>query len=194
MPLLQILIASTRAGRKGHLLGAWIEDLARQHGQFEIEVIDLADVDLPMFDESTHPRLASYEHEHSIAWSRIVDRADAYIFVTPEYDHVPPASLLNAIQYLVREWAYKPLGFVSYGGVSAGTRAVQVLKQIAVALKMMPIPEAVHVPFFTRHIDPDRGTFRGEPGLNESAEMMLTELRRWTDALEVLRRPEAVGT
>ncbi len=191
--LLQIIIASTRTGRAGHLVGNWFEEIARRHAGFEIEVVDLAEVALPMFDEANHPRLAQYEHDHTKAWSETVDRADAYVVVTPEYDHVPPASLLNALQHLVREWAYKPLGFVSYGGVSAGTRSVQVTKQIAVALKMMPIPEAVNLPFFAKHLDRERGTF--DPGeIQEAAAVvMLDELRRWAEALEPMRRTETVA-
>src|SRR5690606_9934921 len=179
--------ASTRSGRAGRAVGQWFEGMARRHGGFEVEVVDLAEVDLPLFDEPRHPRLGDYEHAHTKAWSETVARADAYAVVTPEYDHAPPAALVNALQHLVREWAYKPMGFVSYGGVSAGTRGVQMTKQIAVALKMMPIPEAVHVPFFQRHLDREAGTF--DPGeiQEKAAAAMLDELRRWAEALQPLR-------
>ncbi|HSH45155.1 MAG TPA: NAD(P)H-dependent oxidoreductase, partial [Longimicrobiales bacterium] len=117
-PLLQVITASTRQGRKGPLVAEWFLGQARRHEGFRIEPVDLADVGLPLFDEPRHPRLQEYEHDHTIAWSEIVARADAFVFVTPEYDHNPPASLLNALQHLVKEWAYKPVGLVSYGGVS----------------------------------------------------------------------------
>ncbi len=139
---LQIVIASTGQGRKGHLVGAWFETIARKHEAFDVEMIDLRTVDLPMFDEPEHPTMQEYVHEHTRAWSQTVARADAYVFVTPEYDNLPPASLINAVQHLVREWAYKPVGFVSYGGVSGGTRGVQVLKQLVPVNHMMPIPKA----------------------------------------------------
>lgn len=109
------------------------------------------------------------------------------MFVTPEYDHLPPASLVNALQFLVQEWAYKPLGFVSYGGVSAGTRGMQVTKQIAVGLRMMPIPEAVNLPFFSQHLDRDAGTFTPEDRHEKAARAMLDELKKWADALKPLR-------
>ncbi len=188
---LQIIIASTRSGRSGHLVGAWFTEAARRHGGFEVEVVDLAEVDLPLFDEPRHPRLHQYEHAHTKAWSTTVARADAYVFVTPEYDHLPPAALVNALQHLVREWAYKPAGFVSYGGVSGGTRGVQVAKQIAVALKMMPVPEAVNLPFFSRHIDYEAATFAPAEVQEEAAVAMLDELHRWSAALKPLREAQS---
>lgn len=180
---LHVIIASTRAGRSGHHVGAWFDDVARRHGGFDVELVDLAEVDLPLFDEPRHPKRRQYEHAHTKAWSAIVDRADAFVFVTPEYDHTPPAALTNALQHLVQEWSYKPCGFVSYGGVSGGTRGVQVTKQIAVALKMMPIPEAVHIPFFKQHLDREAGTFAPGAVQEKAAGAMLDELLKWAEAL-----------
>src|SRR5690625_288238 len=191
MPRLQIIIAATRPSRKGHLIGKWFETVAREHGGFDVEVVDLAEVDLPLFDESAHPRLGTYAHEHTRKWSETVAAADAYVVVTPEYDHVPPASLLNAMQYLIREWAYKPMGFVSYGGVSAGTRAVEVLKRIASALRMMPIPDSVHIPFFTKWINENEDAFEPEASFTTSANLLLDELGRWAGALQTLREEVA---
>lgn len=188
---LQIIIASTRTGRKGHHVGGWFEGVARRHGGFSVELVDLAEVDLSLFDEPRHPRLKQYKHEHTETWSDIVERGDAYIFVTPEYNHVPPASLVNALQHLAIEWAYKPAAFVSYGGVSAGTRGVQVAKQIAVALKIMPIPEAVHIPFFQKHLDGATRDFSPDEVHEEAAVAMLDELLRWADALRPLRTETA---
>jgi NAD(P)H-dependent FMN reductase len=192
MPKLQIIVASTRDGRSGHLVGEWFTKQALAHGRFDVEVVDLADVNLPLFDEPRHPRFAQYEHSHTKAWSEIVSRADAYVFVTPEYDHAPPASLVNALQFLSREWAFKAAGFVSYGGVSAGTRGVQITKEILTSLKVMPLPETVAIPFFAQHIDKVTGAF--EPGATQAqgATVMLDELLRWSLALESLRAPREV--
>ena len=112
---------------------------AREHGGFELEVADLAEVTLPLLDEPNHPRLRQYTREHTHAWSATVDVADAVVLVTSEYNYGYPAALKNAIDYLHHEWRYKPVGFVSYGGVAAGTRAVQQLKQVVTALRMMPV-------------------------------------------------------
>lgn len=190
---LHVIIASTRSGRAGHHVGAWFDEIARHHGAFDVELIDLAEIDLPLFDEPRHPKLRQYEHAHTKAWSEIVDRADAFVFVTPEYDHTPPASLVNALQHLVHEWGYKPAGFVSYGGVSGGTRGVQVTKQTAVALKMMPIPEAVNIPFFKEHLDRETGTFGPGEVQEKAAGKMLDELQKWAEALRPLRTETAAA-
>lgn len=188
MPLLQIITASTREDRKGPLVADWFVEQARRNGLFEIEQIDLAAVDLPLFDEPKHPRLREYEHAHTRAWSAMIARGDAFVFVTPEYDHGPPASLVNAIQYLVHEWSYKPLAFVSYGGVAGGTRAVQMLKPIAIALKLVPIVEAVTIPFFAKLIDEETGRLQPGEVQEKAARVMLEELERWRSALAVLRK------
>ncbi len=184
---LQVIVVSTRPERQGALVAAWFLDRARAHGKFDIELVDLAAVNLPLFDEPKHPRLKDYVNEHTKAWSETVARADAYVFVTPEYDFSTPASLMNALQYLVVEWAYKPAGFVSYGGVSAGTRGVQMTKATVTALKMMPMFETVAIPFFTQHVKTDTGTF--EPGETQAkaAAVMLDELLKWATALKPMR-------
>jgi len=112
------------------------------------------------------------------------------VFVTPEYDFAPPASLLNALQYLSKEWAYKAAGFVSYGGVSAGTRGVEVTKQVLTALKVMPMVESVAIPFFAQHIDKATGAFNPGPTQGQAAIVMLDELLKWSTALEPLRTPQ----
>ena len=186
MPQLQVITASTRDGRKGPLVVSWFLEQARGHGGFAVEAVDLAEVDLPLFDEPRHPRLAQYEHEHTKRWSATVSRADAFVFVTPEYDYGAPASLVNALQFLVREWAYKPVGFCSYGGVSGGTRGVQMTKQIVTTLKMMPMAEGVAVPMVASHIGDD-GAFASNELIDASAKTMLDELLRWAEALKAMR-------
>ena len=187
MPTLQIITASTRQGRKGPAVAAWFIEQARKHGKFALEPIDLAEVNLPFFDEPNHPRFRKYEHEHTKRWSATIERADAFVVVTPEYDYSPPATLLNALEYLVHEWAYKPMGFVSYGGVSAGTRSVEAVKRTVTALKMMPMFEAVSIPFFAQHIDKESGVFSPGKVQEDASVVMLDELLRWADALRPLR-------
>ena len=189
MPNLHVVLASTRPTRKGPAVAEWFLGRARAHARFDVELVDLAAVGLPVFNEPEHPRLQRYAHEHTKAWSRTVARADAFVFVTPEHDYGPPASLLNALQYLVQEWSYKPLGFVSYGGVSAGLRGVQVTKGVASALKLVPIPEAVSIPFFAKHLDEATGRFDPGEVQERAAAAMLDELLRWSGALRPLREP-----
>ncbi len=97
-----------------------MEEIARADGRFEVELVDLADFHLPVFDEPAHPRLQKYEHEHTKRWAKSVESADAFLFVAPEYDYFPNAALVNALQYLSVEWAHKVAGIVSYGGASGG--------------------------------------------------------------------------
>lgn len=121
MPNLMIVIASTRPGRGGTAVAEWFIDRARGHGGFELDIADLAVLQLPFLDEPNHPRLRQYTQPHTFAWSERVDAADAFVFVTPEYNYGYPATLKNAIDFLHQEWQYKPVGFVAYGGVAAGT-------------------------------------------------------------------------
>src|SRR6478736_5555000 len=186
MPKLYVIIASTRPGRKGPAMANWIYNLAKTEGSFETELIDLKEVNLPFMDEPNHPRLQKYEHEHTKAWSKKITAADAFIFVTPEYNHSYPAPLKNAIDFLHNEWGHKPVAFVSYGGVAAGTRSIQALKPIVAILKMMPITESINVPFFTKFID-DQGVFKPEEGLDKAATGMLKELLKWTEAMKLMR-------
>jgi NAD(P)H-dependent FMN reductase len=188
-PRLQIFTVSTRPGRKGPLVTAWFEEQARAHGRFDVELVDLADVNLPLMDEPEHPRLRRYQHEHTRAWSASVEKADAFVFVTPEYNFSTPPPLLNALDYLVHEWAYKPAGFVSYGGVSGGLRATQMTKLVLTSFKIVPMLEAVAIPLFANYIDSATGVFSPGDVQAKAAVLMLDELLRWSHALKVLRAP-----
>ncbi len=175
MPKLHVILASTRPGRAGEPIADWFVERAIAHGVFDVELVDLAEVALPFMDEPNHPRLRRYTHEHTKAWSALVDSADAFVFVTPEYNYGLTAPLKNAIDYLHFEWQHKPVGFVSYGGVAAGTRAVQMLKQVVTTLKMLPLFEAVNIPFHTRFID-DEGALEANDTMVNAAAAMLDEL------------------
>jgi NAD(P)H-dependent FMN reductase len=181
-----ILIASTRPGRVGLPVARWFQGLAREHGGFEVEVVDLAQLALPFVDEPNHPRLRQYTKQHTLRWSAMVDAADAFAFVTPEYNYGMPATLKNAIDFLHVEWQYKPVGFVSYGGISAGTRSVQMTKQIVTTLKMYPVAEAVSIPFVAQFID-DEDQVQANETMEKAAHAMLDELVRVSGALAGLR-------
>ncbi len=186
MPRLQIVIASTRPGRVGLPVGRWFERRARAHGGFEVEVVDLLELALPFLDEPNHPRLRQYTHQHTKDWSARVQAADAFAFVTPEYNYGLPAALKNAIDFLHVEWHYKPVGFVSYGGVSAATRSVQMLKQVVTTLRMFTTAEAVSIPFVAQFID-DEGELLANELMEQAADAMLDELLRVSEALRPLR-------
>ncbi|MRK00455.1 NADPH-dependent FMN reductase [Aeromicrobium sp. S22] len=176
-PRLLIIVGSSRPGRSGHHVARWFEGRVHEHGGFEPVVADLAEIALPFFDEPRHPRLGDYAHQHTRDWSKIVGAADAIVFVTPEYNHGPSAVLKNAIDFLHAEWRDKPVGFVSYGGVAAGTRAVQQLLQIVTTVRMVPVFDAVAIPFIRRVIDED-GELTTSPLMLSSSAAMLDELGR----------------
>jgi NAD(P)H-dependent FMN reductase len=192
MPLLSIIIGSTRPGRAGLPIAEWFAGRARRHGGFELDVVDLAELNLPMLDEPNHPRLRQYTHQHSKDWSARADAADAFVIVTPEYNHGYSPAVKNAVDYLHHEWRYKPVGFVSYGGVAAGTRAMQQLKQVVTAVKMLPITEAVNIPFHTQFLD-DEGRIQANEVMEQAADAMLDELVRVEGALRPLREPVAIS-
>ena len=185
---LKIIVASTRPGRKGPALATWIFSKALTHEGFTVELLDLAEINLPFMDEAAPPRLKKYHHEHTKKWSATIDSADAFIIVTPEYNYGYTAALKNAIDFLFHEWNTKPVGFVSYGGLSGGTRSVQMLKQVGTALKMMPLPESIAIPFFTKHID-ENGVFTPDETLDKGADALLKELEKWASGLKAMRQP-----
>jgi NAD(P)H-dependent FMN reductase len=185
-PTLMIVIASTRPGRIGLPVGEWIEARALGHGGFDVDLADLAEIDLPFMDEPKHPRLREYTHQHTKDWSARVAAADAFVFVLPEYNYGFTAPLKNALDFLNQEWNYKPVGLVSYGGISAGTRAAQMVKQVVTTLKMFPVTEAVSIPFVAQFIG-EGGALTPNDVMEKAADAMLDELVRVADALRPLR-------
>jgi NAD(P)H-dependent FMN reductase len=182
---LLVVIASTRPGRIGATIADWFVGRAGEHGGFDIDVADLAELDLPLFDEPEHPASGRYVHAHTKRWSAQVAAADAVVFVMPEYNHSFNGALKNAIDYLNREWAYKPVAFVSYGGVSGGLRAVQALKPVVTQLRMVPVADGVTVPMAATMID--SAGFHPTEVVESSAKATLDELHRLAGPLAAVR-------
>jgi NAD(P)H-dependent FMN reductase len=183
---LHITTCSTRPGRVGPSVASWFYELAMQHGKFDSHLLDLAEFNLPVYDEPEHPVKQNYQHEHTKKWAASVAAADAYVFVTPEYNFGPPPSLLNALNYVYKEWNYKPAAMVSYGGVSGGMRAVQVEKITLTTLKIMPMVEAVVIQNVSQHLDQSKKFTPNEHHV-KSAGVLLDELHKWAVALKTLR-------
>lgn len=184
-PLLSIMICSTRPGRAGEPIANWFAERARKHGAFEVVVDDLKERNLPPLDEPKHPRLKDYQHEHTKKFSEFVARCDAFAIVTPEYNHGSPPALLNALNFLYQEWNYKPAGFVSYGGVSGGTRSMSMTRGVLNSLKVVPMAESVSLPFFNQHLKD--GVFAPPDVQDKAVNGMLDETLRWSNALKSLR-------
>lgn len=183
---LKIISSTVRPGRKGPIIANWITELAKEDGNFKVELLDLGEINLPMMDEPNHPVMKKYEHEHTKRWSAKIEEADAFIFVTAEYDYNYPAPLRNALEYLSLEWGYKPAGIVSYGGISAGTRASNSLKADLSTFRIVPLMEAVNFPFFQQNIN-DQNEFIASEIAIKSAQVMLKQLIRWTKGLKTIR-------
>ncbi|MBK8458741.1 MAG: NAD(P)H-dependent oxidoreductase [Phyllobacteriaceae bacterium] len=186
---LNIVIGSTRPGRAGPVVAQWFHELATAQGDFEANLVDLAEFSLPLLDEAAHPMKRQYADEPTKRWSASVASADAFVFVTPEYDYFAPASLVNAIQTVLLEWGYKPAGVLSYGGVSGGLRSTQVLRQLLGNVNVHALPQSVPVPFFSQHIQ--EGVFRPNDLVRDGAMLMLGELHKWARALKALRDEQA---
>lgn len=185
MPTLLVIMGSTRPGRVCEPVTDWFVRTAKEHGGWEIDVADLAVIDLPLLDEPKHPSLHDYQHDHTKAWSARVTEADAVVLVSPEYNTGTSAALKNAIDFLNREWKYKPVGFVTYGGVSAGVRAMEHLVQVTSILGMVPVLPAVNIPFVTKLVED--GDLRANDVMAKAAAGMLDELSRIEAAMRPLR-------
>jgi NAD(P)H-dependent FMN reductase len=183
---LKIITSTTRPERKGIAIAEWITALASAYEDTNVELLDLAKINLPLMDEVNHPRLGKYAHQHTKDWSAKINEADAFIIVLAEYNYAFPAPIKNAIDYLFNEWAYKPVGIVSYGGVSGGLRSAQMLKQVLTTLQMIPLSNGVTIPFFPKFFNPD-GSFTGDEAHVKAAELMFAELGKWAGALKTLR-------
>lgn len=182
---LQVILASTRPGRVGKPVADWYVQRASKLDLFDVELIDLAEINLPFFDEPKHPKLNDYQHEHTRSWSRTIRRGDAYVFVTPEYNHGFNAVLKNAIDFLHTEWAFKPAGIISYGGVAAGTRAAQMLKPVLSALKVQVASEAVNIPFVAEFVQD--GVLHANAVMDSASDAMTIELHRLAEYTSALR-------
>lgn len=182
-----LLICSSRPGALGPQVGQWLaEAISPRAAELGVELtsVALGEVNLPFLDEEEHPSSGIYQHEHTRRWSSIVDPADGFIVITPEYNYGMPATLKNALDYLGREWAWKPIGFVSYGNTSAGTRSVQHAKQVVTTLRLVPLGATVAIRLTDATADgrllPDAARDRAGLGL-------LDELVRVANALRPLR-------
>lgn len=186
MLTLQIIVGSVRQGRGGISVARWFEDVAKQDGRFNVEMVDLLELNLPLMDEPNHPRLAQYTHEHTRQFSKLIERGDAYVFVTSEYNFGIPGALKNALDYLASEWAGKPMSIVSYGGIACAIRAAEDLRRTGVALNMVPLNHNVVAPLYAQQCD-DEGIFSPSSIQTTAAQDALNSLSEWGDMLKLRR-------
>jgi NAD(P)H-dependent FMN reductase len=177
---LAVIVGSTREGRFGGVVADWFAARAWARDDMTLDVIDLAEVDLPAVLPRHRPPAVE-------EFAARIDRADAYVVVTPEYNHGYPASLKQAIDLVHAEWRAKPVGFVSYGGISGGLRAVEQLRLVFAELHATTVRDTVSFHLAHTQFD-ERGEPRDPDGSSAAATTMLDEIAWWGRALRTARR------
>jgi NAD(P)H-dependent FMN reductase len=181
-----IIVGSTRPGRKGLAVGQWVHGLASPRRSAEYELIDLVDYGLPLLDEPVPPSMAkSPTQEHTKRWAAKIGSFDGYVLVTPEYNHGPPASLKNALDFLYREWCNKSVGFVGYGGVGAA-RSIEMLRATCSNLELADVRSAVSL--LLAHDFENFSTFKPQPHQEKALAEVLNQVEAWAGALKPLRQ------
>lgn len=183
-----IVTGSTRPGRNNEAVANWVYRIAKERTDAEFELVDIASYNLPLFDEPMSPMFGQYSHEHTKAWSDKIASFDAFVFVTPEYNHSTSGALKNAIDYLYREWNNKAAGFVSYGG-AGGARAVEHLRLIMAELMVATVRAQVLLSLLTDF--ENFKTYKPSPEHEKELHTMLDQLIAWGKALKALRAEAA---
>ena len=183
-----IIIGSTRPGRNGEAVAKWTYEIAQKRSDAEFELVDIKDFNLPLLDEPVPPSLGQYSKEHTKVWAAKINSFDAYVFVTPEYNHGTSAALKNAIDFIYKEWNNKAAGFVGYGGAS-GTRAVENLRLIMGEMQVATVRAQVGLSLFTDF--ENFSVFKPAPPQEQSVNAMLDQVIAWGGALKTLREKQA---
>lgn len=189
MPHLQFILGSTREGRKGDKVAQWVVEVAKNRSDFTSELLDLKEWNLPMFNDPISPSGGKYSYDYTKKWSEKISQGDGYLFITPEYNHGYSAALKNALDHLYSEWNKKPGAFVSYGGISGGTRAVEQLRLVLIELQMVPVRSGVFIPFIRDALDAN-GTPKNKEILEKQLNGTFDQLAWWAELLREAREKE----
>jgi NAD(P)H-dependent FMN reductase len=180
-----IIIGSTRPGRRGQAVARWVHEIAQKRSDAEYELVDIADFNLPLFDEPKPPMLGQYTKQHTLAWSKAINSFDGYVFVTPEYNHATSGALKNAIDYLFNEWKDKAAGIVSYGGGTGGARAAENLRLILSELHVAHVRAQVTLSLFTDF--ENYSIVKPASHQETAANTLFEQVVAWSGALKALR-------
>ncbi len=183
MAKVAIIVGSTRPNRVGKKVADWFYEKADQSEKTEFELVDLIDYKLPILDE---PHPGAETHEHTQKWGKKIAEFDGYIFVTPEYNHAIAGSFKNAIDFLNKEWQYKPVGYVSYG-VIGGHRAVEQLRQVAAQFHQYDLRTQVSIVAPWDHFDTE-GKFNPDEHHSTSAASLIDEIGFWSEEFKSIRK------
>lgn len=183
-----VILGSTRPGRLGESVAKWVHDIAAKRTDARFELVDLKDFHLPLLDEPIPPSVGKYSHPHTKAWAAKIASFDAFVFVTPEYNHSLSGALKNAIDFLYAEWSNKAAGFVSYGS-AGGVRAVEHLRLIMAEIQIADVRAQVHL---SLHTDFENySAFKPHASKAETVTAMLNQVVAWGGALKALREKKA---
>jgi NAD(P)H-dependent FMN reductase len=153
-----VIWGSSRASRKSGSVVDWVKKHASADSRFELDFVDLRELNLPFYDEPVSPFSMAragvdYTRPEGKTWAQRVGQAEGLIIITPEYNHGPTGVLKNALDWVGPEWKDKPVGFISYGGVSGGARAVEQLRSITIELGLVQVANPIHFVFFSQAFD-----------------------------------------
>jgi NAD(P)H-dependent FMN reductase len=180
-----IIIGSTRPGRNGEAVATWVLDIAKKRRDAEFELVDIKDFNLPLLDEPIPPSMGQYTKPHTKAWAAKIDSFDAFVFVTPEYNHSMSGALKNAIDYLSKEWNNKADGFVSYGS-AGGARAVEQLRPIMAELQVADVRAQVMLSLFTDF--ENFSVFKPATMHEKNLNAMIDQVVAWGEAMKSVRK------
>jgi NAD(P)H-dependent FMN reductase len=180
-----IILGSTRPGRNGEAVAKWVLEQSKKRKDADYELVDIKDFDLPLLDEPVPPSMGQYKNDHTKKWAAKVASFDAYVFVTPEYNHGPSGALKNAIDYVYAEWNNKAAGFVGYGS-AGGVRAVEHLRQVMGELQIADVRSQVSLSLMTDF--ENYSVFKPNPFHETTLKSMLDQLIAWGTALKTIRK------
>jgi NAD(P)H-dependent FMN reductase len=180
-----IILGSTRPGRNGEAVAKWVEAKVGERQDAQFELIDIRDFNLPLLDEPIPPSMGQYSKEHTKRWAATIAQLDAFIFVTPEYNHSTSGALKNAIDFLYAEWNNKAAGFVSYGS-AGGARAVEHLRLIMAELQIATVRAQVMFSLFTDF--ENFNTFKPAAMHEGTLKTMVDQLVAWGKAMQSVRK------
>lgn len=180
-----IILGSTRPGRLGEAVAKWVHENVSGRTDAEYELVDIADYNLPLLDEPVPPSRGQYSKDHTKRWAEKIASFDAFVFVTPEYNHGIPGALKNAIDFLFAEWNNKAAGFVSYGS-AYGVRAVESLRLVCGEIRIADVRSQVMLSLFADF--ENYSVFKPHERHLSSLNTMLDELAAWAGALKPLRQ------
>lgn len=187
MITIKILTGSVRPGRFNIQPAKWIYEIAKKRKDITVELVDLQELNLPFLDEPMVPAMKQYTKDHTKKWSKVIEEADGFIFITPEYNFSFSPVLKNAIDYLWQEWIYKPVSYISYGSLAGGARAIEHLRAVAAQTKMYDLREVILLPNYFQHLD-EEGKYQFTKEQVIAANALLDSLIFWSKKMKEARK------